>query len=1314
MSDTIKLLSQLINDLSPEKRELLAGMLNDSAEPLAIIGLGCRFPGKANSPEAFWQMLQAGVDAISKVPSDRWNTNASTDEDDDVAVMMAKASAQWGGFLEQVDTFDASFFGIAPREVIYMDPQQRLLLEVAWEALENAGQGVDRLAGSQTGVFVGVCTSDYLNFHIRSADHIHLDPYTTSGTAHSIVANRLSYLLDFRGPSVAVDTACSSSLVAVHLACQSLRNKECRIALAGGVNLMLSPEPGLAFSRLGMLASDGRCKTFDTQADGYVRGEGCGVIVLKRLSDAKADGDPILALIRGSAINQDGHSNGLTAPSAMAQEAVIRQALRNAGVSPEQVGYIEAHGTGTSLGDPIEIEALTKVLGQPRSTGTTALGSVKTNIGHLEAAAGIAGLIKTVLALHHEAIPPHLHFRTLNPNISLTNTPFAIPTKVQPWPTNGERRFAGVSAFGFGGTNAHIVLEEAPQFARADQKSDIPPYLLPLSARSPEALQALAQAYRQLLLSDSTLPISDLCYTASMRRSHHKYRLALLAHSRAGLIHILETWQQNQTSHALSAQTCEVALQVLQAAGYTNFLEIGSHPTPPMTLSAIQEGLELHQQGLLVTSPDAGRSEQAAILEALGTLYTHGYAIDWSVFYPNGGPCLTLPPYPWQRKRFWVESKPVTQGSLPTKSPPLHTSLENQADILPPVTDWIYDLKWQPREQKPSQPRKYDTRGVQGNWLILADSRGVGKSLARQLEALGERCVLVFPGQTFAQIAPSSYQLNPASPADFQRLLTELYDEQRPYCTVVHLWSLEEAAPAEMLIPSLDDNSFSCCQSVESVLHLLHALPQVKWSPSPRLWLVTCGAQPVVASTPLSVTQAPVWGMGRTISLEYSHLWGGMVDLDPQASPEVSASQLMEVLSEARVDGTTERAINGEDQLAFRGDLCYVLRLLPWRNSDYVNLQPMHIRADSSYLITGGLGAIGLKVAFWLAEHGARHLVLLGRTGLPDPANLEQMAPSSETRKRVEAVRALEALGVEVRIAEADVSDLDQVARVFENIARSNFPLRGIMHSAGISVSQTIGNLDSATLQTVLQPKVKGSWVLHQLSQRMELDFFVLFSSASAVWGSPQLAAYTAANLFPDALAHTRRAQGLPALSINWGLWAESGMVSQKIEQVISKAGVLPMHSQPALAALEYLLGTDAVQATVAHVDWQIFIPMYETGRKQPLLTYMGAGLSQQSEPPVTEQSELVNRLERATYQERQVLLEQHIQAEVNQVMGFAQAYSLDPEQSLFELGMDSLMALKLENRLERSLGRAFPTTVSFDYPTVAALAQCLNDWCFN
>jgi acyl transferase domain-containing protein/acyl carrier protein len=1298
MSDTIKLLSQLINELPMEKRALLAGMLNVSAEPMAIIGIGCRFPGGANSPEAFWQTLKEGVDAISKFPADR-NTDALTGVDCDIAVKMA---ARWGGFLEQVDKFDANFFGIAPREAVYMDPQQRLLLEVAWEALENAGQAIDNLAGSPTGVFVGVCTSDYLHFHIRSNDRDHLDPYTTSGTAHSIVANRLSYLLDFRGPSVAVDTACSSSLVAVHLACQSLRNRECRLALAGGVNLMLSPEPSLAFSRLGMLASDGRCKTFDSQADGYVRGEGCGVVVLKRLSDAMADGDPILALVRGSAVNQDGHSNGLTAPNVLAQEAVIRQALRNASVSPEQIGYIEAHGTGTSLGDPIETEALTSVLGRTRSTHTACLlGSVKTNIGHLEAAAGIAGLIKTVLALHHEEIPPHLHLRTLNPNISLTNTPLAIPTKAQSWPGISERRFAGVSAFGFGGTNAHIVLEEAPQPARTYQGDETSlsdsAYLLPISARSPEALQALAQAHYRLLLSDTKLRLDDLCFTASVRRSHHKHRLALVAHSRDELISSLAAWLHDPTHPATSDQSREEALQTLIAGGHTGFLEIG----PQETLPPAKPNVHQHQ-GPVQASPREAKSAHAVVVEALGTLYTHGYAINWSLLYPDGGYCLSLPSYPWQRKRFWIEREHITAESTvsQTDTNEAHSTMDQRVDTLPSGVDWIYELRWQPIEQKPSaRSHRHPQEDAQGDWLILSDSRGVGQALARQLEAQGKRCVLVFPGRTFERSAPDTYQLNPASPEDFKRLLADIYVERPPCSTIVHLWSLEAPAPEEMLDPSLDTHNLSSC---ESVLHLLHAIPQVKWAASPHLWLVTCGAQPVEASTPLSMSQAPVWGMGRTAALEYANLWGGMVDLDPQVSPEISAAQLGEALWIGVSDG--------EDQLAFREGLCYTLRLFQGQNS--AAPRPMPIRADGSYLITGGLGAIGIKVAFWLVEHGAKHLVLLGRTGLPN--HVDEMTPNSEIIKRVEAVSALEARGVQVRVAEADVSDIDQMRRVFESIVRSEHPLLGIIHSAGISVSQTIGNLDTPTLRAVLQPKVKGSWVLHQLSQDMELDFFVLFSSASAVWGSPQLAAYTAANLFLDALAHTRRAHGLPALSINWGLWAESGMVSRKIEEVISKAGVLPMQARPALDALEYLLGTEAVQAIIAQVDWQVFIPTYETGRKQPLLEYLGATMSKQSEPLVARESELVSRLQQVTYEERQALLEQHVQEEFNKVMGFEPSTSFEREQSLFELGMDSLMALQLENRLERSLEKSFPATVPFDYPTIATLARCLNDWCFD
>ena len=496
-----------------------------TSEPIAIVGMGCRFPG-AESPEAFWQLLHDGVDAIREVPSDRWDVDAVYDPEPGTP---GKMSTRWGGFLDQVDQFDPRFFGISPREASRMDPQQRLLLEVAWEALENAGQAPDRLAGSSTGVFVGVSSYDYS--HLQFSDPERIDAYAGTGNAHSIVANRLSYLLDLRGPSIAVDTACSSSLVAVHLACQSLRSGESDLALAGGVNLILSPELTVTFSQARMMASDGRCKTFDARADGYVRGEGCGVVVLKRLSDALRDGDTILAVIRGSAINHDGRSNGLTAPNGLSQQAVIRQALENAGVAPAQITYVEAHGTGTSLGDPIEVQSLRAVLDEGRPPDQPYLvGSVKTNIGHLEAAAGVAGLIKVVLSLMHEEIPPHLHLEKVNPYISLNGSPLEIPTGRRPWPRGEKPRLAGVSSFGFGGTNAHIVLAEAPVLdtpEREEEQVERTHHLLVLSAKSETALQALAQRYADHLARTSD-PVSDICFTASTGRAHFDHRLAVV------------------------------------------------------------------------------------------------------------------------------------------------------------------------------------------------------------------------------------------------------------------------------------------------------------------------------------------------------------------------------------------------------------------------------------------------------------------------------------------------------------------------------------------------------------------------------------------------------------------------------------------------------------------------------------------------------------------------------------------------------------------------------------------------------------------
>ena len=518
-------------------------------EPIAVVGLACRVPG-ADDAGQFWQLLRNGIDATGPVPGNRWDVEAIYHPDPE---MPGRIATKRGGFLAQVDQFDPAFFGITRREAQGMDPQQRLLLEVCWEALEDAGQPPDRLQRTSTGVYVGLAASDYAYLQLETRDRTLLDAHFTSGIAHSVVSGRISYLLGLQGPSITIDTACSSSLVATHLACQGLRTGDCRMALAAGVNLILAPDIYIALSHSRMLAPDGRCKTFDASADGFARAEGCGVIVLKRLSDAQADGDRILALIRSTAVNQDGPSSGLTAPNGPAQEAVVREALERAGIAPRDVGYIEAHGTGTQLGDPLEVTALGAVFGADRDAAHPLwLGSVKTNVGHLESAAGVAGLIKIVLSLQHKQIPAHLHFKTPSPHIGWSDFPVRVPTELTPWEPIGGRRIAGVSSFGFSGTNAHIVLEEAPAAAAAKSGSQAPaglktmPAATPgaaarvsrlfvLSARDSDSLAALAGRYAASFaaLTDDDLP--SVCFSAAASRAHHNQRATVLASSIAQL-----------------------------------------------------------------------------------------------------------------------------------------------------------------------------------------------------------------------------------------------------------------------------------------------------------------------------------------------------------------------------------------------------------------------------------------------------------------------------------------------------------------------------------------------------------------------------------------------------------------------------------------------------------------------------------------------------------------------------------------------------------------------------------------------------------
>jgi acyl transferase domain-containing protein len=606
-------------------------------EPIAIIGIGCRLPGASN-PESFWQLLHDGVDAITEVPAERWDINALYDPNPKVP---GKMSTRWGGFIEQgAAMFDANFFGISPSEAERMDPQQRVALEVAWEALENAALAPDKLSGTQTGVFLGVSHSDYDRLIYQ--DHSRLSAFNGTGSYHCIAANRISFLLNLSGPSMAVDTACSSSLVAVHLACQSLRSGESSMALAGGVNMNLSPEETIALSKARAMAADGRCKVFDARADGYVRGEGCGIVVLRRLADALRDGNSIRALIRGSAVNQDGLSNGLTAPNGIAQQAVIRQALRNAGVAPAQVSYVEAHGSGTPLGDPIEVKALKAVLLEDRPADRTCwIGSAKTNIGHLEAAAGIAGLIKVTLALQHREIPPHLHLQQRSPYISLEDTPIKIPIEPTAWPEGD--RLAGISGFGFGGTNCHVILEEAPPQETLGNKTDRPLHILALGAKNEPALLELAHRYEAWLSAHLDADLGDVSFTANTGRVHGDHRLAVIGES----VEQLRTALRNGNflkGKVQSKRRPKVGFRCADSATLERWKQWGIQPD--------SEG----EPALWVeASPETG-FDWKDLLENLAQLYVNGVQVDWAGFdrgYHRRP--LVLPTYPFQRQRHWVD-----------------------------------------------------------------------------------------------------------------------------------------------------------------------------------------------------------------------------------------------------------------------------------------------------------------------------------------------------------------------------------------------------------------------------------------------------------------------------------------------------------------------------------------------------------------------------------------------------------------------------------------------------------------------------------
>jgi acyl transferase domain-containing protein len=518
-------------------------------EPVAILGIGCKLPGDIASPAGLVAALRNQRDCIVQVPTDRWLVDEFYDRD---PIAPGKTYSRQGGFVSNIANFDAGFFGISNAEADRMDPQQRMLLETVWHALEHAGQNPDELAGTNTGMFLGMMnTNDYCHLKRLHEGERGINAFDAVGDVISITAGRISHFLGLEGPCLAVDTACSASLVAVHLACQSIQLGECDAAIVAGVSAVIQPSVNIAFSKVGLLSRDERCKSFDESADGYVRGEGCVAVFLRRKSSAVARRDRILATIVGSAINQDGRTPALTAPNGLAQQKVLGLALARAGVSPQQIRYVEAHGTGTAVGDPLEMNSLLSVYGAGRGAAEPLyVGSIKSNVGHTEATAGALGLVKAALSLNERQIFPNLHFTRMNPAIDLQGVPLRVPTTTLAWPVSRRARYAGVNSFGYSGTNAHVVLEEAPEPAQSDSPEEAaqarPSELIPISAKSKHSLDALVEAWIGFLEQDDPVLLASIAHSAARGRAALNHRLAVSGRSRAEVAHKLRAWRDGR------------------------------------------------------------------------------------------------------------------------------------------------------------------------------------------------------------------------------------------------------------------------------------------------------------------------------------------------------------------------------------------------------------------------------------------------------------------------------------------------------------------------------------------------------------------------------------------------------------------------------------------------------------------------------------------------------------------------------------------------------------------------------------------------
>ncbi|WP_151732790.1 type I polyketide synthase [Paenibacillus tengchongensis] len=1216
-------------------------------EDIAIIGISATMPHSEDIYD-FWNHLADGKSLIGPISTSRKRDLEKLMMWSDPGIDLKTVQYEKQAFLNRIDAFDYEFFEYSPQEARLMDPNQRLFLESAWSAIEDAGYGGQKLRGSRTGVFLGISqfmSDDY--FRICSKAEPGMIASSMAGNLGAMIASRIAYHMDLTGPSLVIDTTCSSSLVAVHYACQALRNKECDMAITGGVKISLLP-----FSKggkMGIESENGLTQTFDDASTGTGFGEGVISLLLKPLKEARSDCDSIYAIIKGTAVNHDGRTIGLTSPNPDAQAKVIEQALKQATIHPNTLSYIEAHGTGTKLGDPIEIEGIRRAFGKYTDRKQfIAVGSIKTNIGHLDNLAGGAGLLKAVLSLKNKVIPPSLNFNRPNSQIDFLNSPVFVNTKSLNWEVNGPRR-CGVSSFGLSGTNCHVVLEECPEANDRKDEQGSRCQIICISSKSKEALCNLIRKYKRMLRYGAESNINYIGYTANTGRDHYQYRIALIVESYLDFKEKLEQLEINKIEeHGLNNIYYSWDKNLRRDESINEISAIANR-----VVKEVPEG-----------------NDRRTFLNSLGSLYCRGAMIDWDPLYKeHDRRRVNLPSYGFVKRRCWV---------------PINVSSKDLNKDIYYINRWI--------EQKSHifDQKQYSPSGLV---LLFEDESGIGKEIAKELEARGEHVIKIGKGKAFSKLSDTQY-ISEDNGMSYLQLFNELKDKQ--ISKLIHLRSISpnnESDPLTGLTKGLEhgvDNLFQLIKSLYSTNFLLSQSGDL------NVYCISQYAYQVTESdTTVYPERAAYFGLAKAIGQENSKLKCKCIDVDSEFLVDQLINEIM--LSDMK-----------QSHVSYRNGIRYTQEMKQ-TSLDNFKRHDRKIKSEGVYLITGGLGGIGKELGMRMASENSPNIVLINRKEMPDRSEWDDICndhkASDYVCDNIEVLLEMEQQGATVEAYAADVSNYKAMEQLINHLRSKYGNINGIIHCAGeLRDNEFLFNKEFEDFSRVMEAKTRGTLILDLLTEKDDLDFFVLCSSISSIIIPPGQGDYISANAFLDSFAAYRNIKGKHCTSINWAAWDKTGMAAkiQDNENGLFKT----LSASIAILGFTEIIGRDVQQVIVGEINKQALY-------LEPRMSFDFSEEIRRGIGPKNDQSATVGDSQKhgsviltgksleADYTE----IEQEIATIWCRLLGINE---ISVHDNFYDLGGNSLLSVAIEVEMEK-LGFNIQFSDVETYPTISELGQYIN-----